>query len=94
MIDQSQMPEHKQVPKDFILSVAEQRDKLNETYRSYRSAIPSQSNLSSLLAPVYLSCLGKLEELSRGNLMTCIVSQEDAQHIGDFVGTAQDNDAC
>jgi len=28
--------EIEQVPKDFILSVAEQRDKLNETYRNYR----------------------------------------------------------
>ena len=25
-----------QAPKDFILSVAEQRDRLNDTYRAYR----------------------------------------------------------
>ena len=72
---------HAQVPKDFVLSVAEQRDKLNETYRNYRSfALARYRGMRGLFVPEFCFEPGR------------VGMQEDAQYVDHFVGTAQDYD--
>ena len=93
-----------QVPKDFVLSVAEQRDKLSQTYRNYRSsalAWPGCMHFALCLTSpeCCLSCDSPegTQEKRYGSRGACsdlmrVLLQEDAQHVDHFMDAAQDHD--
>jgi hypothetical protein len=75
------------VPKDFILSVANIREKLNQTYRNYRYLLSSYTRVRVLLLLVRASEFTGYASVHVFFVLTKSLTkiQEDSQHFNCFV---------